>query len=408
MKPTNTYSRPVFGWGLIVMFHIGTLSAAPDTPAPRPSPPTNLRIVVPQGQTAASEESRTASAPSQLVTPSTQARTTVVSTSSAIVTNATSPALQIPILVVSYFPTNGDNIDIRVTGDVGDTLAAIQSKTRRLTQEIITTLQEGSRYRAYSDASSKPSLVYYPVGSIEQFEPLPTKSGVSGNAPMTDYRSIMDRINIRDWVEVKGVKEIWIWGYHGGKIGLWESNMSSPFGDVSNSDCDTNDLPVLNRSYTVYHYNYQRGLSEAVEDHMHQIEALLNFVDGRHLTPQEEWTNLLFWGKFVGSDHTHHIVHPGCGWAHYPPNATQDYDWANRVYVETDMDDWRPDGSGQKAKINCERWGCNSLGWFTFWMQHLPGPGNELQFQGKKLNNWWSFVGDWDRAREQKLKLLTE
>ena len=54
---------------------------------------------------------------------------------------------------------------------------------------------------------------------------------------------------------------------------------------------------------------------------MHQIEAVLNWVDGRDRTPPEQWSELLFWGKFVGSDRSLKIVRPGCGWAHYPPNG---------------------------------------------------------------------------------------
>jgi hypothetical protein len=184
--------------------------------------------------------------------------------------------------------------------------------------------------------------------------------------------------------------------------------MSSPFGDVSNSDQDPKDLPVLGRTYTVYHYNYQRGTSEAVEDHMHQIEAVLNHVDGRDRTPASQWTNLLFWGRFVGSDHTHKIVRPGCGWAHYPPNAERDYDWANPRFVETDLDDWTPEGTGRKSRLNCERWKCNSLQWFITWMQHLPGRDNKLTFRGKPLNNWWVFIGDYDWAMRNHLRLAAE
>ena len=106
---------------------------------------------------------------------------------------------------------------------------------------------------------------------------------------MTDYNKIMQRVGIKQWVEEKGVKEVWLWGYHGGVVGLWESNMAGPFGDISNSNRDPNDLPVLKKTYTVYHYNYQRGASEAVEDHMHQIEAVLNYVDGRDRTPPDQW-----------------------------------------------------------------------------------------------------------------------
>ncbi|HEY5913756.1 MAG TPA: hypothetical protein VJA21_24470 [Verrucomicrobiae bacterium] len=314
----------------------------------------------------------------------------------------------IPILVVHYFPTNGANVDVRVTGDVGESLEAIREKTRRQTREAMAELEDGSRYRGFVDSNAVPALRYEVAGSFEFLEPLPTWSKPGHRTPMTDYRKILDRIGIKDWVEKKGVKEVWIWGYHGGKVDLWESNMASRFGDVSNSDRDPKDLPVLGKTYTVYHYNYQRGTSEAIEDHMHQIEAVLNYFDGRDRTPEDKWSGLLFWGRFVGSDRTHKIVRPGCGWAHYPPNGERDYDWANSRFVETDMDDWKPDGSGKKTRLNCDRWSGNSLRWFIYWMQHLPGPDNGLSFEGRPLQNWWVFIGDFDLAKGRNLKLVRE
>jgi len=312
----------------------------------------------------------------------------------------------VPVLVIHFFPTNGSNIDITQTGDWGEPLASTRQKTLRQTSEIINALQEGSRYRAFLNSNALPCLHYQVVGSLEFLSPLPTCAKARHRVPMTDYRRIMNLVNIEDWVQNKGVKEVWIWAYHGGKVDLWESNMASRFGDVSNSDRDPSDLPVLSATYTVYHYNYQRGTSEAVEDHMHQIEAVLNHVDGRDTTAPSQWPSLLFWGHFVGSDRSSKVVRPGSGWAHYPPNGERDYDWANPRYVETDMDDWKPDGGGKKTRMNRERWGGNSLRWFVYWMQHLPGPGNDLTFEGKPLNNWWIFIGDYDLAREKGLRLV--
>jgi hypothetical protein len=316
--------------------------------------------------------------------------------------------MQIPVLVVKYFPVKGDLIDQTVTGDWGAPLDETRKKTDQLTLEIVTALQEGSRYHGYKDETAKPSLAYRVVKTFEFLEPLPTVAHSGEGAPMTDYNKIMRRVNIKQWVEQKGIKEVWIWGYHGGVVGLWESNMAGPFGDISNSNRDPKDLPVLKKTYTVYHYNYQRGASEAVEDHMHQIEAVLNYVDGRDRTPPDQWDKLLFWGKFVGSDRTHKIVHPGCGWAHYPPNAEQDYDWANKRFVETDIEDWQPDGTGKKQRMNCDRWGGDSLKWFVYWMQNIPGASNGLTYQGKPLTNWWIFLGDFDNAVKNKMKLARE
>jgi hypothetical protein len=315
--------------------------------------------------------------------------------------------MEIKVLVVKYFPVKGDRIDKAITSDVDEPLADIRLKTTIQTEQVAQALQEGSRYHGYKDETAKPSLVYKVVDSIEYLEPTPAIAATKTTPAMTDYNKIMDRVGVKKWVEEKGVKEVWIWGYSGG-VGGWESNMAGPYGDISNSDRAPKDLPVLSKTYTVYHYNYQRGTSEAVEDHMHQIEAVLNYVDGRDRTPPEQWPALLFWGRFVGSDRTHKIVRPGCGWSHYPPNAASDYDWSNKRFVETDIEDWKPDGGGAKQRMNSDRWGGDSLKWFVYWMQSIPGADNGLSYKGKPLNNWWTFIGDFDAAMKRKMTLVEE
>jgi hypothetical protein len=309
-------------------------------------------------------------------------------------------------VVVEYFPVKGDSIDISITGDWGRGYVFTRNKVDSLCHQLVQVLGEASRYHAYKNSSALPSLKYQIVKVYEFLEPLPTVKGFHLGPPMTDYNAIMEKIGGMEWVEQKGVKEIWLWGYHGGKVGLWESNMSGPYGDISNSDRDKDDLPLSASTYTFYHYNYQRGLSEAVEDHMHQIEAVLNFVDGRDTTDESEWSTLLFWGKFVGSDQSHKMINPGCGWAHYPPNGERDYDWANPRYVTSDIEDWKPDGSGERVRMNCERWQCKSLHWFVFWMQSLPGAENTLFYQNHKITNWWIFIGDFDNAMKTRMRLV--
>ncbi len=295
----------------------------------------------------------------------------------------------IPTLVVSYFPLKRDRIDQAVTGDVAAPLQQIRHHTRQTTGQVVQALEEGSRYHGYKDPAAQPSLQYQIVDTIEFLEPLPTRSKRGHQVPMTDYNAIMHRIDIQHWVEQRGIKEVWLWGYHGGVIDIWESNMAGPYGDISNSDRDPTDLPVLSKTYTVYHYNYGRGPSEAVEDHMHQIEAVLKHIDFD-----------LFWNKFVGR--------PGegrCGWAHYPPNGVRDYDWANPGHILTDIEDWRPDG-GPKKRLNYSRWKGDSLTWFIYWMQNLPGANNDIIYRGRPLTNWWAFIGDFDAAMAQGLGLV--
>ena len=303
---------------------------------------------------------------------------------------STHHAYTIPVLVVRYFPVRDGHIDPGVTGTVDAPLGAIRQHTIETTERVIEALETGSIYHGYKDPAAQPSLHYEIVDALEFLEPLPTYFKPDHQVPMADYNAIMGRIGIRHWVEEQGVKEVWLWAYHGGVIDMWESNMAGPFGDVSNSDRDPTDLPVLDRTYTVYHYNYERGPSEAVEDHIHQIESVLRHVDAR-----------LFWDRFVGR--------PGawrCGWAHYPPNGEHDYDWANRTYVWTDIEDWTPDGTGERQRINCERWDCDSLTWFTYWMQNLPGADNGLFDRGRPLTNWWAFIGDFDAMMGARVGLV--
>ncbi len=296
----------------------------------------------------------------------------------------------VPVLMVSYYPVRDGMVDRRATGDVGAPLEVVRQHVRTTSAQVVDALQLGSTYHGYKDPAATPSLRYTIVESLEVLEPLPTWPKPGHRVPMTDYHTIMQRIDARTWVETRGVKEIWLWGYHGGVIDLWESNMAGPFGDISNSDRDPHDLPVFGQTYTVYHYNYQRGPSEAVEDHMHQIEAVLGTVD-RHL----------FWDRFVGK--------PGegrCGWAHYPPNGVRDYDWANPAYIWTDIEDWTPEGSRSRQQINCTRWRGDSLAWFVYWMQNVPGAHNGLTFRGRPLSNWWAFIGDFDGAMRRRMGLV--
>lgn len=297
--------------------------------------------------------------------------------------------MDVPVLVVRYLPAVHGRVRRAETGDVDAALDDLRAHTDRVTRGLAEALEVGSIYHGYRDPAARPSLRYRVAGELEVLEPLPTHAKAGHRIPMTDYQAIAARADLRRWVEGEGVKEVWLWGYHGGVVDLWESNMAGPYGDVSNSDRDPGDLPVFGQTYTMYHYNYGRGLSEAMEDHMHQVEALL-----RHVDPH------LFWDRFVGK-----VGEGRCGWAHYPPNGERDYDWANPRPVATDIEAWTPEG-GPRTVLDARRWGGDSLTWFVYWMENLPGRENGLSYRGRPLTDWWRFVGDWDDANARSLGLV--
>jgi hypothetical protein len=293
----------------------------------------------------------------------------------------------IPVLVINYFPLTADKTktDIAVTSNVGAPVKEIEAKCKKQTQEVVEALEEGSRFRPYSNEKAKPSLKYTVVDTITYYEAVPRHSKKKN---YTDYNAVMDRVKIREWVEEKGVREVWIWGYHSKEIAPVESNMASVHGNVSNSHRDPFDLPVLKHTYTVYHYNYERGTDMAVHNHLHQIEAVMRHHGGE------------LWQTFEGK--------PGAwrnGNCHFPVNGVKDYDYANKRYVESDIEDWKPEGFGKKQKMNCDRWAGSDLKWYVYWMNAIPGIDNKLTYKNRPLGNWWEFIGDYDQAVTRKTKL---
>ncbi|MCB0183451.1 MAG: hypothetical protein KDE31_04265, partial [Caldilineaceae bacterium] len=61
-----------------------------------------------------------------------------------------------------------------------------------------------------------------------------------------------------------------------------------------------------------------------------------------------------------------------------------------------------------KQQMNCERWRCDSLTWFVYWMQNLPGADNGITYRGRPLTNWWRFIGAFDEAMARGLGLVAK
>ena len=242
-------------------------------------------------------------------------------------------------------------------------------------------------------------------------------------------KALLEKENICDWVDSHGVKEVWAWVNWGSLTGHYESIMSSPQSlCASNSPCSfsgsdwiAETLPKCEHTYVLYQYNPTRGLGEALEDHTHQIESELQALENG----QEG--NQLFSNQFIGTPNGAREFYR-CGWTHYPPNVMKyagghDYDWGNINLELSDCEDWKPSGSGEKMKVNCERWNnllqlpslqkyqntnCWDDGGASFkvwWMQNLPGMGNGLSYQDKPLINWWKPIADWDDVVVRSLDL---
>jgi len=323
---------------------------------------------------------------------------------------------EVPVAIVRYLPTN-DGVHLPGESfEMEETLQSIRDRVDVADKQVKFTLEEGSRFRGYKTPAAKPSLGYRVVKIVTIYEPMPASNWPAGTDFIPDYHSMLERIGGRELVEITGVKEFWVWGHPAGGISQPESNMSSPItGDISNSWREE-DLPVYNRSYVVYGYNYLFGEENAIHNHGHQLEAILSHINW---TRDLDISNReLFWQKFAGRNELGQAIAGRCGWTHSPPNTTVEYLYDSPDVVESDIEDWTPSGTGQKTMVSVSTWRDQSYAWpdgevpsdrasanfYLYWMQAMPGRDNGIrhpeadspELGQATLNNWWSFTGDWD------------
>lgn len=330
-----------------------------------------------------------------------------------LATPAFGAKLPVPVMIIRYLPTlDGVTVNEPVAA-TGGTVLELRNRIHQMDIETKFKLEEGSKFRGYGDPGTDPSLGYRVVRIVNVFESIPpdTNPAHATSTPglfLPDYESIVERFEGESWVNDRGVSEIWMWGYHTDQIGPWESNMSSPTtGDISNSARWQDDLPVYDRTYVMYNYNFNRSSNESVHNHGHQLEAILSYIATR-----QDGNAHLFWRHFVGQDGNNAFITGRCGWTHMPPNTTQHYNYISQDQVWSDIEDWTPAGTGIRKLVNVDTWSnipyvwpngnrppdVREHHWYIYWMQSMPGFGNSIphNLATGQMTNWWAATAQWD------------
>lgn len=269
---------------------------------------------------------------------------------------------------------------------------------------------EATRYHGYRNDDAPPSINFRIALTREEIASPKIGNAVPWNdAHYPDYMAIMTEHNICDLVDHRGIDEVWMYTQHHGDIEPAESNMSSPVGDYSNS-LGTDDLPICDKPYVVYNFNFTRDADTLLHNRGHQVEAHFGRLRNDPGHPDHQ----LFVTQFIGSSSGFGPLNTPrrCGNVHLPPNTRGDdyVTWLTDEVV-SDCESWAP-GGGQVSTLTCADWfepaygdpTCfddGGLAHVVWWFQNLPGLDNGLVGQGRPLRNWWQIMGDFESVMDE-------
>lgn len=345
---------------------------------------------------------------------------------------------EVPVLIIQYIPTtDGTNVNGAYSPNYLDinsrSIASEKDKFLTNVQRMKFAFEEGSRYRKFKNPDVRPTIGLKVVDYITIYEPIPPSivnpyydEGILKYT--MDFERLADQINLKDYVENKGVKYVILMGNGSNAFlpnynpdvlrpenfrGMFESYMSTPTGHWSANGVNPEPLPLYNKTYVVIN-NYM-GMpdfnSNNFEPFTHQCEAMLCDINRI-----QDGNRNLFWDKFVGEIGR-------CGWTHTPPNTKINYGYMHYIQIDpkqvqptlADNEDWKPDNSGEKKLISYHSWedkqynwpdgitefnGRYEMQWFIYWLQCFPGPDNGIPYKYNgidyEISNWWKFIYDWD------------
>jgi len=364
----------------------------------------------------------------------------------ALSTPAQGSEKQINVVVINYVPTNDNGVTVNqntfpFAGDNGvDPNLTVEEYNKWVLSQNIRTkvgIEEGSKFRGYKNNNDPyiginvlKYINVYEMPKIVREMPGDLFAIDSTEGYYPDYFKLFESIGLESLVNEHDVKEVW---FNRKSLAVPESNMSSPSsGDISNAyygssqygysnTIQEDDLPIYDKTFVVYSHWMHNSYEAILHVRGHQIERQLDVLEGGDF----------LWGKFKGFSVGPDGRERGCGTVHYPVNATSDYQYNNDHHILSDIEDWEPDGSGERTLVNNDNWireinipytlptssyksetsrdvigNDPEGGWLIYWFQSIPGEDNNLQYNGLNLKNWWDALYDWDYHYTQSKKLL--
>ncbi len=227
---------------------------------------------------------------------------------------------------------------------------------------------------------------------------------VRGETPKTDgsteadYHQIMADHGLCERIGAGEIDEVWLWADGSGGFAEWLAR-------GPNYDHQPHRLPDCGVQYFVMGWNITRDLGQAMHSFGHRAEYTLhhyfeNVGDNLAMDHGGWWVRWDGQGYRYGiADDAQPPVDPAdgpfsCGNVHFAPQADRAYSpgLGERTSVDSDCEDWQPDGSGGTSPVSCLNWGCCEgdpcdieRAHLSWWLQNLP-------HRGHVTGNWWRFL----------------
>ncbi len=321
-----------------------------------------------------------------------------------------------PVLQINYFPPHPDRQEYLSRAETGlnqDILVStMQAATQAMVDQSLPLISDATRYRGYRNPAAPRFLEYSLLEKIDIFGPMPRGHKLPNGRIRPNYGLILDQQNVCDYVDNRGVKEVWIYGYHNdtpGGIEPDESRMHSRYGDVSNSWPKEEDvepefqMPKCANSYVMYNFVYQvtGDISNTIHNRLHQIENVIFYAEEDHDYPPTDANVIgsVFWDDFsvYGERGSLPGYKASCGNTHRPPNTNSEYVYNSGEDRWNNCATWHPDDTQTDYVLgDCNQWNCTATGFYKWYMQNMPGYNNGIVFNGQYMRNWWEAMADFN------------
>jgi len=216
-----------------------------------------------------------------------------------------------------------------------------------------------------------------------------------------DYDALIKEFNVCEKLNNHQIDEVWIWV---DDVFPGANTLISGPGVSDNTGADTNDhtsfVPCGSKTLTLMIFSTSSPYTSW--GHLMEMGQRITMI-AKLIGKSAEYEQFSNNSSSFSFTKTLPRIENGqnvwaCGTLYIPPNNVDEgTNSSSKRLVLSDCDDWNFKRSGNFKEIDCSAWGCNDRGYYTWWMQHIPGLGNNLvDKNGKPMTNWWYAFGKYD------------